>query len=246
LKFIWYIIALVISFGALIFSQTHKTHPSEKNTAISINQKHISNDEFNSRFASVKNSSQNSDRQDFINSLVIKELMIQDAQKEGIDKDEAFRRSIQDYYEQSLIKQVMDKKFKSIKVAVSDAEIDRFASFQSSTLTLTALSAVDESAARKGRYKSQDIRIVRVNDLSGELVDRLATMQIGEVTVPVCSESGCDVFRLDSVSSPSVGIMSAEQRTKMRSMLMENKKQRAVDSWIAELRAKSDIKILIK
>jgi hypothetical protein len=246
LKFIWYVVALVACFAALVAYHTIKPHPAEKNIAITINQKHITNDDFNARFASVKTSPHNSDKQEFINSLIVKELMIQDAEKEGIDKDEAFRRSIQDYYEQSLIKQVMDKKIKSLKVAVTDAEIDHFASFQNSTLTLTVFNAVDETAAKKGQFRSQELRTVRVSDLAGDMGDRLAALQTGGMTAPACSEAGCDVYRLDSAAAPPSEKLSAESRDRLRGQLLERKRQSAMDSWIADLRAKSDIKISIK
>lgn len=242
MKFIWYIIALAVTFVAIIASLTIETHPPEKNIAISINRKHITQEEFAARLAAVHAL----DRQDFINSLIVKELMIQDAQKEGIDKNEAFRRSIQDYYEQSLIKQVMEKKIRSLRVAVTDAEVDHFASFLNSTLILTVFNAVDEAAAKKGQFRSQELRTVRVSDLAGDMGDRLAALQAGGMTAPACSDVGCDVYRLDSAAAPPSEKLSAESRDRLRGRLLERKRQSAMDSWIADLRAKSDIKISIK
>lgn len=242
MKYIWYLIALIASFAALVAYFTTKPHPVEKNIAISINRKQITHDEFNARFASV----QATDRQDFINSLIVRELMIQDAQKEGIDKDEAFRRSIQDYYEQSLVKQVIDKKIKSLKVDVTDHEIDHFTAFQNSTVKVTAFRADNENAAKKGQFKSQETKTLRVNDFAGDISDSLESLKEGSLTPPSCSADGCVVFRLDSVTTPASETLSAENRRKARIRLLERKKQRAMDSWIADLRAKSDIRILIK
>lgn len=242
MKFIWYIAALVASFAALVAYFTIKPHSAEKNSAITINRKQITHDEFNARFASV----QATDRQDFINSLIVRELMIQDAQKEGIDKNEAFRRSIQDYYEQSLIKQVMDKKIKSLKVDVTDHELDHFIAFQKSTVKVTVFRADNENAARKGQFKTQETKTLRVNDLAGDICDNLESLKEGNLTPPICSVDGCVVFRLDSVTAPASETLSAESRRKMRTDLLERKKQRAMDSWIADLRSKSDIRITIK
>jgi hypothetical protein len=245
LKFIWYIVVFVACFAALLAYQTIKPSPDEKSIAMTINKKLITINEFNARFASVKPSAHNADKQDFINSLIVKELMIQDAEKEGIDKDEAFRRSIQDYYEQSLIKQVMDKKVKGLKVAVTESDIDRFAAFQKSTLKLTVYNAADELSARKAQYKSQDSRTVQAVDLSGDLADRLALLKVGEVTLPICFDGGCEVYRLESAAAPKSEALPPELRGRLREQLLERKKQLALDSWVADLRSKANIKISI-
>ncbi len=243
MKYIWYLIVLAGCSGALILYFTISFEPPEKNIVISINQKHITLEEFSARFASVQTSAHNSDKHDFINSLIVKELMIQDAQKEGIDKDEAFRRSIQDYYEQSLVKQVMDKKIKSLKVDVTDEEVDRFNSFQNSSVKVTVFSASDENAAKKGEFRAQEVRILRVNDLAGNIAERLEVLKEGGVTSPICSDTGCDVFRLDTVTPLVTVTVSPEDRKKLRSMLAERKRQKAIDLWISDLKAKSVIKI---
>ena len=243
LKFIWYIVALVVCFAALIvFLMTGSDSP-EKNVAISVNKKHISLAEFNSRLASVHDP----DRKNFINSLIVRELMIQAAQNEGIDKDESFRRSIQDYYEQSLVKQVMDKKIKSMTVAVTDDEIDRYVSFQNSTVKVTVFSADNENAANRGQYKSSEKKNIIVKNLCAEIGGLLESLKTGELTTPLCSDSGCEVYRLDGVLlTPASEKLSAENRNDIRLLLLERKKQKAMDAWIADLRAKSDITISIK
>lgn len=232
----------MVSFAALIVSQTTTSRSPEKNIAISINKKQISLAEFNSRLASVHDP----DRKNFINSLIVRELMIQDAQKEGIDKDESFRRSIQDYYEQSLIRQVVDKKIKNLKVDVTDDEIDRYVSFQNSTVKVTVFSAADENAANRGQFSSRETKNIVVNNLCADIGGLLEYLKPGELTSPLCSDSGCEVYRLDGVVAPASEKLSAENRRSVRSLLLERKKQKAMDSWIADLRAKSEITISIK
>ena len=246
MKYIWYLVALIAVFAAVILFFTIKRDLPEREYAITINQKHITQEEFTARFASVTSSVHNSDKKDFINTLIMKELLIQEAQKEGIDKDEKFRRSIQDYYEESLIKQVMDKKNKSIHVDVSDDEIDHFVTFQNSTIQVTMYAAENENAAKNGQIKLQDTKTVRAADLSGDVEERLEALKVGEMTAPVCSGSGCDLFRLDSVTAPVLEKLSPETRKKMHDMLLERKKQRAIDSWLADTKKKSTIKISIK
>ena len=243
MKYIWYIVAFVASFTILIASVMIDRQPAKKIVAISVNNKQISRDEYNQQRAAVHAS----DERDFINSLVVRELMIQAAQKQGIDKDESFRRTIQDYYEQTLIKQVMDKKIKSIQAAITETEIDTFALFQGSTIKLTIFKSSDENAAKNGLFSKKMTKTVPAHDLAGEVSDRLEVLKVGERTTPFCSESGCEVFQLDAIiPASSRSVPSAASRNTMRATLLERKKQRVLDEWIADLKAKADIKVLLK
>ncbi len=70
--------------------------------------------------------SQQRRKSDCVNSLITKELLLQESQREGIDKEESFRESIQNFYEQSLIKLLIDRKFASLHVTVSDEDVNRY------------------------------------------------------------------------------------------------------------------------
>ncbi len=50
------------------------------------------------------------DKQDFLNQLIKQELLIQAALNAGLDKRDAFRRAIQNYWEQTLIAAIIKKK----------------------------------------------------------------------------------------------------------------------------------------
>jgi len=203
----------VASFTVLIVTLTFDRQPAKKIVAISVNDKQISREEFNLLRASVHAS----DERDFINSLVVRELMIQAAQQEGVDKEETFRRSIQDYYEQTLIKQVMDKRVSSIKLSVTEAEIDHFAEFQGSSVKLTILRANDDTAAKNSQFTRKETKTVPVQDLAGEISEHLDDLKVGERTAPFCTESGCEVFQLDAVIPPvSRSLHSTGSRDKLR------------------------------
>jgi len=64
-------------------------------------------------------------KEEILDALIVKEILLQEAQKQELDKDKEFMRSIELYWEQTLIKNLMKKKFKEIhdKVAVYEEEI---------------------------------------------------------------------------------------------------------------------------
>ena len=49
-------------------------------------------------------------RQNFLSALIDRKLLLQYAQKEGFDKETSFLQTIERFWEQSLLKIVLDKK----------------------------------------------------------------------------------------------------------------------------------------
>jgi hypothetical protein len=93
-----------------------------------INEYGITLDEFNNEF---KNSSfaQNDtpdSKRDFLNNLINRKLILQDAQNKGLDKDKSFLKMIEKFWEQSLLKLAVERKTKDManSVSVSDKEIE--------------------------------------------------------------------------------------------------------------------------
>jgi hypothetical protein len=242
LKYIICIFVVIISFSLLALYLNKSSHLPEKDVVLTINKRQITRDEFDKRFAKLYQG----DKQGFINSLITKELMIQEAQKEGIDQAETFRYLIQEYYEQSLVRQIMDKKIRSMKATVGNDEIDRCLAFQNSTVHLTIFKAANEESARNRIFKGQEVRIVAARDLSSEISEQLETLKTGELTDPLCSDSGCDLLRIDKIESPPAPAYPEAVRDKLRTLLQERKKQRAMDAWIAGMKAKSTIAVMVK
>ncbi|MBN1871028.1 MAG: SurA N-terminal domain-containing protein [Candidatus Omnitrophica bacterium] len=64
-------------------------------------------------------------KEDILDSLIIKEVLLQEAQRQGLDKDKSFMKTIELYWEQTLLKNLLAKKSKQITdtVRVYDDEI---------------------------------------------------------------------------------------------------------------------------
>ena len=90
--------------------------------AIIVNDKVISQTELENL---MKLKPQNMKRLDFIDSLITREILIQKALSENIQKEESFRKAIQDHYENLLISILKDRKYRSIDVKVSNIEVYR-------------------------------------------------------------------------------------------------------------------------
>lgn len=64
-------------------------------------------------------------RKQFLDSLIARKLILQDAQSKGLDKEKDFLKTIERFWEQSLLKASLDAKTREISgsLQVSDAEV---------------------------------------------------------------------------------------------------------------------------
>lgn len=77
----------------------------------------------------------------YLDRLVEKELLLQEAQRQGIDREKNFMKSIENYWEQALLKLLVERKSKeiSLEIYVSNDEIDEYYKKHGETLPLTKI-----------------------------------------------------------------------------------------------------------
>jgi hypothetical protein len=182
MKYIYYIIAILLVLSAVIGYLLTPPRVQEKKAAIVINGKVITADEFDRLYASRPGGL--SGREAFVNSLITRELLIQESRREGIDKEEPFVQSIRNFYEQSLVKLLMDRKFASLHPDVTDEEVDRYLAFLGKKLHLTIFSFSDIRKAEKGASKNGEKRTLFLSDLSPELKAAVAALRVGGSSGP--------------------------------------------------------------
>jgi parvulin-like peptidyl-prolyl isomerase len=244
MRYIYYIIIILLVLSAIAGMELRSKRSPVKDVALIINNRIISTDEFNRLYASQP--SQRIGKSNFINSLITKELLIQESQREGIDREESFRQSIQNFYEQSLIKLLIDRRFASLHVAVSDKEINRYIALVDRKLHLTIFTFGSPEEAEKGIYRDGESKTVSFGDLSKTMQGALIQLREGGVTRPVMSGDKYIVVRLDGMETTSAKMPSASEKGEIRKMLLDDKKEEMMNDWIADLRKKASIKIFVK
>lgn len=101
----------------------------EEASVVKINTYAISPQEFEVEFRESAFGRQNTmeARKQFLDTLVNRKLIMQDAEKLGIDKEVDFLKSIERYWEQMLLKAYLDRKGRELagKVQISDAAVEQ-------------------------------------------------------------------------------------------------------------------------
>jgi len=238
MKYIYYIIAaIIVSVIGLLVIQYGVDRPvAPKNPAIVINERVITTEEL----AGMKQAHDET-RPDFIESIITKELMIQEAQRSGIDREEQFRKSIKNFYEQSLVKTLMDRKLASLNISVSDDEVDRFYSLQDKKLSLTVARAANADDMKQGKVRREKINI-SFNDLSGGMKGVALSLNKGEKSPPFLSAGEYVSVTLDDIQ-PGGRKQPGISGDEIKKLIWESKREQLLSEWIDGMKKKSKITI---
>jgi hypothetical protein len=137
-KFIPSALGVFVSAALILFSLVFagcgsEPNPASRDTAIQVNDWRISLAEFNDLlrfevYADPEIDLTQDSRTAFIDYLIQKELMIQEAARLKLDRKEEFVRTIQTYWESTLVRQLLDLKTEEFKkkVLVTENEIDAY------------------------------------------------------------------------------------------------------------------------
>ena len=176
-------------------------------------------------------------REDQVESVVTRQILIQEARRMGIDKEESFRKALKLYYEQTLIKDLTDRKLASITVDVSEKDIDRYLSSFGKTFTFT------ETPIDKGKMlKAQGRQHTALFDnLSESLRLLLSSLQPGESVSQFDTGTEISSIRLDKIKKEDAVKPMAYDRELVRELLGNYQRSREMDLWIHTLHKNASV-----
>lgn len=180
-------------------------------------------------------------RDEYIDSLIDEQLLIQEALNKEIHKEESFRQSVQQYYEQSLIKILVDRKLSSLKTSVSDNEIQKYKILSASRLIISKFGYKSLNDAQNSVSQTPQKIDADFVDLSDGLKFTLLNLKKGEMSPPVESGMGVLSYRIDQIiplEAPKRGDTDDEQ---IRNFIAGYKQEQLMADWIRELKANAEI-----
>ncbi len=243
MKYIYYIatIFMLSSFvlGYALFQEKINIKiPQEHNIALIINDKYISIDEFNKLVNS--RSKFFHDKEEAIDSIIDKEIILQEAEIEGINKEESFRLLIKDYYEQSLTKILIERKISSLNINVYDEEINNFQNMLNKKIYITQISSDLKSSAQEIEKK-----IINFIDLSDDIKNVIYNLKENDQTEPITINGKKISYKIDKIETDTSIQATNLSRDDIHEILKTQKQKKNLDEWISNIKSKSAIKILI-
>lgn len=119
-------IFLILGFSLPEFACSPK--PSSEKIAVQINDHAVTTSEFETLYSEVAPEEEDKEsRENFLENLITRKLLLLEAQKQGLDQQKEFLKSIKNFWEQSLLKEVVDKKMAEVssRAGVSEQEIEK-------------------------------------------------------------------------------------------------------------------------
>jgi hypothetical protein len=205
-----------------------------------INDRLISRSELD-EFSQV--GSYHSEGEGFLDAIIARELLIQEAVKLGIHEEEAFRKSIEEFYEQSLVKALVDRKFRLLAPDVTGEMVSKYQAMCLKAVGYTKAVYENEASLEEGKSLTSAEYVYNFEDLSDKLKYSLFILEPGESTLPERSNEGIVVYRLDGISdseTPGEEMVSDEQ---VREFLIEQGKTAMFDAWLRDVRKNARIEI---
>ena len=239
MKYIYYIIVIMVIFSAVVGYGLFKTKVEISKPALIINDRIITKDEYKELLAAKPIFMPEGK---YIDSLIMKQILIQEAIKENINKEESFRKSVQNFYEQSLIKILLDRKQKALEAGVTDQELSKYENLMHMKVYITkvfyeSLADVEKDTNKTFEQVNEDF----VN-LSDELKFVVLNLNIGQHSDPVPTYDGVVVYRLDKIEEKSSSEEIDKIDMKRVSQLIQGKKkQQQLDAWTDMLKENAKI-----
>ncbi len=236
MKYLFTILAFVVLSSVVTLYYLWPADSIQKDpTAISVNGHLISQKQIDNQ--ARKQGYHSGEANDSRNSLVTRQLLLDEAQRLGIDKENDFSKALKDYYEQSLIKVLTDRKLKSIKVDVSEEDINRYLSCSGKMFTFTRIPFENGNLLKEqGRQNS-----VLFDDLSESLRLLLADLEPGENIVQFETGTEVSMISLDKMEKADGFDPVQYERGRVGELLGGYQKSLEIDRWINSLRKKASV-----
>jgi len=145
-----FLVLVSIALGPLIKDFLIKTKP-KGDVIAKINNYFLTTEDFTNELKGVSLPKQYRQqpslwKTEFLEGVIRKQLMLQEAQRLALDKKKDFMDTIQRYWEQALLKSLIDTKSREISASISvyDNEIEQFYSEMVSKAAPTTIKPLDE------------------------------------------------------------------------------------------------------
>ncbi|MFC1523442.1 SurA N-terminal domain-containing protein [Thermodesulfobacteriota bacterium] len=237
MKYLAYIVLIVLTlslFSILLGNHYQQDLQTEK-IALTVNDREITQREFDRQYSQAQNNQP--DRESFIKSVITREVLLQHAQQLGMDKEESFRLSLQNYYEQTLIKELIERKIATLAIDVTAEEIDRFSSLMNTTIHLFPTNKGNGADGEAAQI------IESFSDLSAQVQILIMDHAPGDEILIDTGSKNLTPYRIQKILKDETAGQSSLSRQDFTEIILKYKKEQAINGWIADLEKNAQVHI---
>lgn len=186
--------------------------------------------------------------EEILHTMVDRKLLIDEAVKKGLSEEERFLESIKSFWEQTLIRELIESKNRewADRLLVTDEEVKSHYALMRSRVTLRVIKADDmkeaEAALPSISTEGELLGPLFVEDLSHS--DPLLAAFAMEEGAKAVAGSGDDFFAYEVVKKEPSGVPPLEEVYEaLKTSLLEQKKEKALEEWLESRKKAASIKI---
>jgi peptidyl-prolyl cis-trans isomerase C len=251
------------------------TPPPEESVLALVNGRQITQNEFETRWGELAEATRaryekEGGKRRFLDELITRELLMQEARKQGLDQSDSIRDRAQRYREQLILDELLKDRIKA-KIELSKEELDAFyekhahelltpLKVQVSQMLLPNYPAAKDlekqinqggdfakyaqrySIDGKTKAKGGDLGPYRKDLVIPEVDAVIHTLKPGMVSAPIKTDAG---YYLVMITALDKEIIQADLavRERLRQELLNEKRRKRFDDVIADIRAKAIIRL---
>lgn len=251
-----------------------KPEGSTKALAI-INGKEITASEFDLRWSQVPEFARKTyagpdGRKKFLEELITRELLLQEARKRGLDRDRALVERVERFKERSVLDNLMREEVDS-RITVTLEEMKAYYAANPESFTshddlrashilvkteedaLDARKRLDQgedfaALARKvsldlaTRFKGGDLGPIKKGQTIPQFEKTLLALKVGEISHPVATQFGYHIIKLNARAS-GAPLSFEDAKDLVKEQIQVEKKRKRFDELVASLRAKAKLRV---
>jgi peptidyl-prolyl cis-trans isomerase C len=251
-----------------------KPEDSSKALAI-INGKEITASEFDLRWSQLPEFARKTyagpdGRKKFLEELITRELLLQEAKKRGLDRDRALIERVERFKERSVLDNLMREEVDS-RITVTVEEMKAYYAANPASYTspdelrashilvkteedaLDAKKRLDQgedfaALARKvsldlaTRFKGGELGPIKKGQTVPQFEKTLLALKVGEISNPVVTQFGYHIVKLNDRTA-GAPLSFEDAKDQVKEQILIEKKRKRFDELVASLRAKAKLRV---
>lgn len=179
------------------------------------------------------------ENENFVETIVIRQLLIAEAQRRHIDQQPAFRLELKTLYENSLIDLLLKEVNNEIETTVSAEEITQYLEAFGKTYTFYILRTQQPVSIETIQSKGTKY-VSRFDELGSTLRQSLASMEPETAATTYTNKKDKIAIYLDNIEGETTRHSDFDKR-KIKNQLEQIKREKQVSAWIENLRNQAAI-----
>ncbi|MBA3014589.1 MAG: hypothetical protein FP815_06495 [Desulfobulbaceae bacterium] len=212
-----------------------------KDDVISVNKRQITRAELSPLLKEKQLDDQ--DIPEIIDTVITRELLIQEAKRRDIDKEEPFRKSLKSFYEQSLIKTLIDHEAQSFTYTPSSKEITTYQQLLHKKVDISLVPVSQtESTAKKNNAEKEELQVLFA-ELTSPLQMAILSLKIGKKPRELSYTDGNYTLLINNISDAEQSSTISLSEDDAKKSIISFKRDEYLKDWLEKLKEKADITI---